>query len=82
MTTHLTFSTEASVNLADDDELLHMMRDANFFALFIGIESPDPETLVAMSKEAKHSPQSGRKHWQNLSGRHVRHRRFHRWLRQ
>jgi radical SAM superfamily enzyme YgiQ (UPF0313 family) len=45
------FSTEASVNLADDDELLHMMRDANFFALFIGIESPDPETLVAMSKE-------------------------------
>ena len=45
------FSTEASVNLADDDELLHMMRDANFFALFIGIESPDPETLVAMSKK-------------------------------
>jgi hypothetical protein len=39
------------VNLADDDELLHMMRDANFFALFIGIESPDPETLVAMSKK-------------------------------
>ena len=28
-----------------------MMRDANFFALFIGIESPDPETLVAMSKK-------------------------------
>jgi hypothetical protein len=44
-------STEASVNLADDDQLLHMMRDANFFALFIGIESPDEETLVAMSKK-------------------------------
>ena len=44
-------STEASVNLADDDQLLLMMRDANFFALFIGIESPDPETLVAMSKK-------------------------------
>jgi radical SAM superfamily enzyme YgiQ (UPF0313 family) len=44
-------STEASVNLADDDELLRMMRDANFFALFIGIESPDPETLVAMRKK-------------------------------
>jgi len=28
-----------------------MMRDANFFALFIGIESPDPETLVAMRKK-------------------------------
>jgi radical SAM superfamily enzyme YgiQ (UPF0313 family) len=39
------------VNLADDDELLQMMRDANFFALFIGIESPDPETSVAMSKK-------------------------------
>jgi radical SAM superfamily enzyme YgiQ (UPF0313 family) len=45
------FSTEASVNLADDDELLRMMRDANFFALFVGIESPDPETLVAMRKK-------------------------------
>ena len=44
-------STEASVNLADDDQLLLMMRDANFFAVFIGIESPDPETLVAMSKK-------------------------------
>jgi radical SAM superfamily enzyme YgiQ (UPF0313 family) len=44
-------STEASVNLADDDELLNMMRDANFFALFIGIESPDQETLAAMSKK-------------------------------
>ena len=45
------FSTEASVNLADDDELLHMMRDADFFAVFVGIESPDPETLVAMKKK-------------------------------
>ena len=45
------FSTEASINLADDDELLRMMRDANFFALFIGIESPDPETLAATKKK-------------------------------
>jgi radical SAM superfamily enzyme YgiQ (UPF0313 family) len=44
-------STEASVNISDDDELLHMMRAANFFALFVGIESPDPETLVAMRKK-------------------------------
>ena len=44
-------STEASVNLADDDELLLMMRDANFFALFVGIESPDTETLTAMRKK-------------------------------
>ena len=45
------FSTEASVNLADDTELLALMRDANFFAVFIGIESPDPETLVLMQKK-------------------------------
>ncbi len=45
------FSTEASVNLADDPELLAQMRDASFFAVFIGIESPDPETLVKMQKK-------------------------------
>ena len=45
------FSTEASINLADDDSLLQMMRSANFFGVFVGIESPDPETLVAMKKK-------------------------------
>ncbi|QIE57417.1 B12-binding domain-containing radical SAM protein [Pikeienuella piscinae] len=45
------FSTEASLNLADDDEFLGMMRDAGFFACFVGIESPDPDVLVAMQKK-------------------------------
>ncbi len=45
------FSTEASINLADDDELLKLMKEANFFGIFVGIESPDPETLVAMKKK-------------------------------
>ena len=45
------FSTEASVNLADDPALLEMMAAANFFAVFVGIESPDPATLVAMKKK-------------------------------
>ncbi|WP_082541100.1 B12-binding domain-containing radical SAM protein [Pseudolabrys sp. Root1462] len=45
------FSTEASMNLADDDDLLEMMKQANFFAVFIGIESPDPETLRQTSKK-------------------------------
>jgi radical SAM superfamily enzyme YgiQ (UPF0313 family) len=45
------FSTEASMNLADDDELLEMMKQANFFAVFVGIESPDPDTLRQTSKK-------------------------------
>ena len=45
------FSTEASLNLADDAELLQMMRNANFFALFTGIESPDEATLVQTQKK-------------------------------
>ena len=39
------------MNLADDAELLGLMRAANFFGIFIGIESPDTDTLVAMQKK-------------------------------
>jgi radical SAM superfamily enzyme YgiQ (UPF0313 family) len=45
------FSTEASINIADDRELLALMRECGFFALFVGIESPDPDTLAAMKKK-------------------------------
>jgi hypothetical protein len=45
------FSTEASINLADDEALLRSMRDANFFAIFVGIESPDTDTLVLTKKK-------------------------------
>ena len=45
------FSTEASINIADDGELLQAMKDTNFFAIFVGIESPDPETLAQMKKK-------------------------------
>jgi radical SAM superfamily enzyme YgiQ (UPF0313 family) len=44
-------TTEASLNLSDDPQLLQMMKDANFFAVFIGIESPDPETLRQTQKK-------------------------------
>jgi radical SAM superfamily enzyme YgiQ (UPF0313 family) len=44
-------STEASVNLADDPTLLEMMKEANFFVVFVGIESPDPISLAAMKKK-------------------------------
>jgi radical SAM superfamily enzyme YgiQ (UPF0313 family) len=45
------FSTEASINIADDSELLQAMKGANFFGIFVGIESPDPATLVQMKKK-------------------------------
>ena len=44
------FGTEASINLAQDDELLALMRDAGFGWVFVGIESPDPDTLKAARK--------------------------------
>lgn len=45
------FTTEASVNLADDDDFLKAMSEANFVGVFIGIESPDTDTLIAMKKK-------------------------------
>lgn len=39
------FGTEASLNLAQDKELLQLFREANFIWVFIGIESPDEKAL-------------------------------------
>jgi len=44
------FTTEASINLADDEVLLQMMQDVGFFAIFVGIETPDESTLAATQK--------------------------------
>lgn len=46
----LSLSTEASVNLADEPELLRLMHEAGFLNVFIGIESPNAETLAGMRK--------------------------------
>jgi radical SAM superfamily enzyme YgiQ (UPF0313 family) len=45
------FSTEASLNLADDTDLLKLLNQANFIGVFVGIESPDANTLIAMRKK-------------------------------
>ena len=44
------FGTEASLNLAQDAELLQLFREANFAWLFIGIESPDEKSLKETRK--------------------------------
>ena len=44
------FSTEASINLADDEELLRLMEDIDFRYLFVGIESPDDKVLKSCQK--------------------------------
>lgn len=44
------FTTESSINLADDPELLDLMFKAGFDAVFIGIESPDEACLTECHK--------------------------------
>lgn len=45
-----TFWTEASVNLAEDTELLELMTQAGFCAVFLGIETPDQDSLQVTRK--------------------------------
>lgn len=47
----ITFNTEASIDLADDAEMMQMMVQAGFTEVFIGIETPDDAALMACSKQ-------------------------------
>lgn len=47
----LTFNTEVSINLADDDELMELMYEAGFDTVFIGVETPDEESLAECNKK-------------------------------
>jgi radical SAM superfamily enzyme YgiQ (UPF0313 family) len=43
-------TTEASVDLAQDDELMKLMVECNFKKVFLGIETPDQDSLALTSK--------------------------------
>ena len=51
-----TLFTEATVNLARMDELMDVMIEAGFNAVYVGIETPNPKALLKMKK-----PQNVRK---------------------
>ncbi len=44
------FNTEASINLADNEDLMDTMVEAGFDTVFIGIETPDEEGLAGCNK--------------------------------
>ena len=46
----LALSTEASMNLADEPEILELMKQANFTRVFLGIETPNAESLKETKK--------------------------------
>jgi hopanoid C-2 methylase len=47
----LQFACEATLNLAKQAEILSLMREAQFFTVFVGIETPEEDALKAMRKE-------------------------------
>jgi radical SAM superfamily enzyme YgiQ (UPF0313 family) len=47
----LRFNTEVSINLADDDELMRLMVAAGFDTVFVGIETPDADSLAECGKK-------------------------------
>ena len=47
----VSFHTEVSINLADDEELLNLMSQAGFDMVFIGVETPDEESLSECNKK-------------------------------
>ncbi|NLF40708.1 B12-binding domain-containing radical SAM protein [bacterium] len=46
----VTFHTEVSINIVDDEELMALMAEAGFDMVFIGIETPDAESLAECKK--------------------------------
>jgi radical SAM superfamily enzyme YgiQ (UPF0313 family) len=75
----LSFFTEASLDLAEDDELMQLMVEANIQCVFIGIETPNEESLRETKKlqnvrtrggtlleKVRHIQQSGLEVWSGM----------------
>ncbi len=45
------FACEATLNIAKNDRVLQLMREAGFITVFCGIETPEPQALRAISKD-------------------------------
>jgi radical SAM superfamily enzyme YgiQ (UPF0313 family) len=45
------YGIETSINLADDEELLQMMKDVDFRLVFVGIETPEDDVLEKVNKK-------------------------------
>ena len=55
----MSFVTEASIDLAEDAELMQLMLDANIDTVFVGIESPNEESLRETKKIQNLTDRSG-----------------------
>ena len=49
------FACEATLNIAKQDEILSLMREALFVGIFVGIETPEADALKAMRKTQNNS---------------------------
>ena len=49
----LIFNTQINLNIAKDEEMLELLADANFTGLFIGVETPNRESLTETNKPQK-----------------------------
>jgi radical SAM superfamily enzyme YgiQ (UPF0313 family) len=47
----LRFACEATLNIAKNERVLELMREAGFVTVFCGIETPEPQALKFMSKD-------------------------------
>jgi radical SAM superfamily enzyme YgiQ (UPF0313 family) len=53
------FFTEASLDLAEDDEMMRLMTEVNINAVFVGIESPNEDSLRETRKNQNVRPKAG-----------------------